>query len=188
MQVIYIHNTCTFRVLNLYHLQINWSADYRAAKNKSTWNTLQLLENHPCRVLIGSVHLFPPPPKKKGFLASRLNSRNGPTVDVLWDSLPIISTNLHPGIWPPKTNTETENWWLFVDKFSFSMGVFSGSMLVLRGDYVIKSQYSILRLFQHTELEHTPKKPLPTGYSMWFLSYLALPGDCRTGVRYRGVL
>ena len=42
---------------------------------------------------------------------------------------------------------------------------------------------SHLRLFQHTELEHTP-----TGYGQG-IPFIgpALPGDCRTGVRYRGV-
>ena len=45
----------------------------------------------------------------------------------------------------------------------------------------------ILRLFQHTFGTH-PEQLLPTGYKPGFLSSFALPGDCRTGVRYRGVL
>ena len=31
-----------------------------------------------------------------------------------------------------------------------------------------KSRVILLRLFQHTELEHTPKKPLPKGYESTF--------------------
>ena len=38
--------------------------------------------------------------------------------------------------------------------------------------YLYTIVYLFLRLFQHTELEHTPKKPLPTG----------LPQVCDMGV------
>ena len=34
----------------------------------------------------------------------------------------------------------------------------------------------ILRLFQHTELEHTPKKPLPTDYNR--IPFIVGQGDC----------
>ena len=33
-----------------------------------------------------------------------------------------------------------------------------------------QSRFNILMLFQHTELEHTPKKPFPTGKKKGFLS------------------
>ena len=41
----------------------------------------------------------------------------------------------------------------------------------------------ILRLFQHTELEHTPK-PLPTGYKgiPFIIGERGLPGVCPGGV------
>ena len=42
-----------------------------------------------------------------------------------------------------------------------------------------------LRLFQHTFGTH-PEQPLPTGYNR--IPFLVGQGDCRLGVRYRGVL
>ena len=41
---------------------------------------------------------------------------------------------------------------------------------------------------QHTELERsTPSNLYQRAIKPGFLSWLALPGDCRLGVRYRGV-